>query len=274
LRTEWKMPITKRVDDPDLLKFNDRVKNIKWREILHSVKLHSNKINKNRLLYGINTSSIRYRDIVNILTELNFPFDKFPNLESQYYDSYDFGIGLEKSSEGELNYRIYFEKNYTAPEMRKMIEKMIQINNDHLFPIITGIKWNIDAPEKVVVTEYQSMVNYTGETLIKRITSQGAYVPSFIKKKLLAAPDEIFISRNYRPLEVHENETNRKSFDIGFEKGTVYNKDLFDLEMESKFKRNLAESLSEFNSVSIGHVATGKDKNGENFLTIYYIAHV
>lgn len=267
------MDITRRIDDPDLLKFNELVKNHRWREILHSVKLHSNKINKNRILYGINSSSIRYRDIVNILTELKFPFDKFPTLEAQYYDSYDLGIGLEKSSSGELNYRIYFEKNYTTPEMRKTIERMLEANNEHLFPIITGIKWNIDAPEKAVVTDYQSMVNYTGEALIKRMSNQGAYVPACIRTRMLAAPDELFISKNYRPLEVYEIATSRKSFDIGFEKKTLYTQDLVDPEMNSKFGRNVEESLAEFNQISIGHVATGKDKNGEDFLTIYYVVH-
>jgi hypothetical protein len=267
------MDITRRIDDPDLLKFNELVKNHRWREILHSVKLHSNKINKNRILYGINSSSIRYRDIVNILTELKFPFDKFPTLEAQYYESYDLGVGLEKSSSGELNYRIYFEKNYTTPEMRKTIERMLETNNEHLFPIITGIKWNIDAPEKAVVTDYQSMVNYTGKDLIKRMTDQGAYVPARIKTRMLAAPDGLFISKNYRPLEVYETATSRKSFDIGFEKKTFYTQDLCDSEMNIKFGRNLEESLAEFNLVSIGHVATGKDKYGEDFLTIYYVVH-
>ena len=41
--------------------------------------------------------------------------------------------------------------------------------------------------------------------------------------------------------------------------------------MDTRFKLNLQEVLAEFNGVSISHVATGKDKNGEDFLTIYYI---
>jgi hypothetical protein len=180
---------------------------------------------------------------------------------------------MKKSSSGELNYRIYFEKNYTTPEMRKTIEKMLETNNEHLFPIITGIKWNIDAPEKAIVTDYQSMVNYTGKDLIKRMTDQGAYVPARIKTRMLAASDELFISKNYRPLEVYEIATSRKSFDIGFQKKTFYTQDLCDSEMNSKFGINLEESLAEFNLVSIGHVSTGKDKNGEDFLTIYYLVH-
>lgn len=267
------MPIIKRVDDPDLLKFHDQLKDYRWSEILHSVKIHKNKINKNRLLYGINSSSIRYRDIVKILTDLNFPFDKFPQLESQYYDSFDIGFALEKSSAGELNYRIYFEKNYTTTEMRRTIEKMIETNNNHMFPSINGIKWNVDSPEKVIVTEYQSMVNYSGKDLIDRMEDRGAYVPKLVKSKFESASDMMEISKNYRPLEAYEIETGRMSYDISFEKNTVYTKDLCDAEMDLKFGRNLKEMLAEFNTISIGHIATGKDKNREDFLTIYYIMH-
>lgn len=264
------MDIAKRIDDPDLLKFNDLVKGIRWSEILHSVKLHSGKTNKNRILYGINSSSIRYRNIVEILTELNFPFDKFPKLESYYYDSYDIGFSLEKSSTGELNYRIYFEKNYTPPEMRRVIDDMIAINNNHHFPIIKGFKWNIDSPEDIVVTEYDCLVNYSANELITYMTSKNAYVPDFVKRKFLGCADAEAISKNYRPLQAYEIKTGRMSFDIGFEKNTAYTKDLCDSAMDIRYKLNLAEVLAEFNDVSIGHIATGKDKNREDFLTIYY----
>ena len=103
MKTELKMYTIKN-NDTDLLNFYNIVKKHKWREVLHSVKLHSNKINKNRILYGMNTSSIRYRDIVKILEELNFPFNKFPEIESYYYDSFDLGFALDKSSTGELIY--------------------------------------------------------------------------------------------------------------------------------------------------------------------------
>lgn len=264
------MDIAKRIDDPDLLKFNDLVKGIRWSEILHSVKLNSGKTNKNRILYGINSSSIRYSAIVKILTELKFPFNKFPELESYYYDSYDIGVSLEKSSTGELNYRIYFEKNYTTPEMHKMIEKMIAINNNHHFPIIKGFKWNIDSPQDIVVTEYDSLVNYSANELVAHMTSKNAYVPDFVKKKFSECADAEAISKNYRPMQAYEIKTGRMSFDIGFEKDTVYTKDVCDSAMDTRYKLNLTEVLVEFNDVSIGHIATGRDKNGEDFLTIYY----
>jgi hypothetical protein len=267
------MDITKRIDDLDLLKFHDLLKNVRWKEILHSVKLHTNRINKNRLLYGINSDSIRYRDIVKILTELNFPFEKFPELETYYYSSFDLGFALEKSKSGELNYRIYFEKNYTPSEMRRTIDEMIRSNNDNYFPIIKGIKWNLESSEDVVVTEYQSIVNYSPEELIKRISNQGAHLPKFIKNKFLAAQDKVDMTRNYRPIEAYEATTGRLSFDIRFEKNTVYTQDLCDSEMDMKYKRNLLETLAEFNSVPIGHIATGKDRNGENFFTIYYLVN-
>ena len=273
MKTELKMYTIKN-NDTDLLNFYNIVKKHKWREVLHSVKLHSNKINKNRILYGMNTSSIRYRDIVKILEELNFPFNKFPEIESYYYDSFDLGFALDKSSTGELNYRIYFEKNYTVPKMRRAIEKMIETNNDHLFPIIKGIKWNIDSAEKAIVTEYESMVNYDGASLIKRMTDQGAYVPESIKVKLLAAPDDVYISKHYRPLEVYEINTGRHSYDIRFLKNTLYNKELCDTKLQTKFGLNLKELLAEFDEISIGHIATGKDKNGEEFLSIYYLVHI
>ena len=274
MRTKLTMDITKRINDPDLLRFHDLLKNIRWKEILHSVKIHSNRINKNRLLYGINSDSIRYRDIVKILTELKFPFEKFPDIETYYYSSYDLGFALEKSKSGELNYRIYFEKNYTSSEMRRTIDKMIATNSENYFPIIKGIKWNVDSSEDVVVTDYQSIVNYSPEELIKRMTDQGAYLPKFVKNKFLAAQDIIDLTRSYKPIEAHESTTGRLSFDIRFEKNTVYTQDLYDPSMDVKYKRNLLESLSEFTSLPIGHIATGRDKNGENFLTIYYIVHI
>lgn len=265
------MDITKRTDDVDLLEFHDIIKNYKWREIGQSVKLHQGKINKNRTLYGMDSSSVRYRDIVSTLTELKFPFEKFPFLESYYYESLDLGFALEKSSSGELNYRIYFEKNYTVPEMRKAIDKMIETNNEHLFPIITGIKWNIDTPEKAIVTDYQSMVNYTGDALVKRMISKGAYLPQSIKRKLLDSPNEVHISKNYKPIEAYENVTSRHSFDISFEKHSYYNKHFCCSDIDLEFKINSKELLAEFDEYPIIHVATGKDKNDKNFITAYYL---
>jgi len=265
------MDITKRTDDVDLLKFHDLIKNYKWREIGQSVKLHHGTVNKNRMLYGMGSSSVRYRDIVSTLTELNFPFKKFPLLESYYYESLDLGFALEKSLSGELNYRIYFEKNYTNAEMQRTYDKMIDTNNEHLYPIINGIKWNIDLPEKSIVTEYQSMVNYTGPALIRRMTDNGAYLPQSIRQKFVRSPDKIHIYREYRPLEAYESSTHRHSFDISFEKNSYSNKDFCSSEIDAEFKINSKETLAEFDEYPIAHVATGKDKDDRSFITVYYL---
>jgi hypothetical protein len=265
------MDITKRTDDADLLKFHDLIKNYKWREIGQSVKLHYGTVNKNRMLYGMGSSSVRYKDVVRTLTELNFPFEKFPLLESYYYESLDLGFALEKSSSGELNYRVYFEKNYSNVEMNKTIDKMIESNNDHLYPIINGIKWNIDSPEKAVVTEYQCMVNYTAAALIRRMVDKGAYLPQSIRQKFLRSPNGVYIYRNYRPLEAYESTTRRHSFDISFEKNSYSNKDFCSSEIDSEFKVNSKEALAEFDEYPIAHVATGKDKDDRSFITVYYL---
>ena len=49
---------------------------------------------------------------------------------------------------------------------------------------------------------------------------------------------------------------------------------LCDTKLQTKFGLNLKELLAEFDEISIGHIATGKDKNGEEFLSIYYLVHI
>jgi hypothetical protein len=174
--------------------FNDTILLENVFEIEQSAKVTKNKILPDRFLIQLyKTKDVTLDKILNIVTKYNFPKDKI-DLATEYYNREDCDVvifGIE-ADDNTIRYKLYFEYENNVK--------------------ILGIKWN---ELKSSITTYTQTFSVNFKDLVSK--SNFNIVPKFVldNKSNIAG---IYI--------VEDTQTNKNGFDITFNTGTLYLKDL------------------------------------------------
>lgn len=267
MRTTSKEQILTRVTDPDVYAFLNHFDDVKWEQAFHSVKIGQQSINRNRLILGMRSADITFKKLSRKLLELNFPESRLTELENRYYGADDLGFAIEKTSDGLIDLRVYFEIKYTNAKWFEVKSERMKNQDYYTMPLFIGFKWKHNEP-KVITSNYNFIQYMDGNQLLDRLTKITEYIPAPIRREL--ANKSIDDVRNYVVMEVKDNDTKRFSYDIRFDINKVYLRDFSSKEIIERFKINF-DALKEFNGLSVGHISGGKDKNGEDFLTLYFV---
>lgn len=267
MKTTSKEQALSRITDADVFAFVNHFDDIKWEQAFHSVKLGHQNINRNRLILGMRSADITFKKLARKLVELKFPESKLIELENRYYAADDLGLAIEKTSDGKIDLRVYFEIKYTNSNWYKVKRERIKNQDYHTMPLFIGYKW-IHGESKVITSNYNYIQYMDGNQLIERLSKITEYLPSCIRRELYGkSVDDVL---EYVVMEVKDNETKRFSYDIRFDVNKIFIEDFSSKEIMEKFKINF-DALKDFSKLSIGHVSGGKDKNGEDFLTLYFV---
>ncbi len=266
MRTTSKEQILARVDNPNIVTFLNHFDDVKWEQAFHSVKLGNKSINRNRLILGMRSSDITFRKLARKLVDLSFPESKLLELENRYYQSDDIGFAIEATEEG-LDLRVYFEIKYTNSRWFEVKAERMKNKDYYTMPLFVGYKWAINN-QKIRMSHYDYIQFMDGDALIKRLNEISDYIPNCIVRELRGKTQEQV--REYVVMEVKDDDSKRFSYDIRFDINKVYLKDFSSKELMDQFKIN-ADALKDFDKLSIGHISGGKDKNNENFLTLYFV---
>jgi hypothetical protein len=98
--------------DPDLLSFADLFRDHDIEFIDESVKITESDFITDRLQIMLRRDKIKFLYVLGtVLPTLNFPPRHAQSIANVYYKQDKVGFGIEKNESGEINYRIYFEKN-------------------------------------------------------------------------------------------------------------------------------------------------------------------
>lgn len=267
MKTTVKQRLLARIPDPDLISFVNHFDDVKWGDAFHSAKIQENSINSNRILLVMRGSDITFKKLARKLSELQFPESKLVEIENRYYSAGDICFAIEKSEEG-IDLRIYFEIKYSKSNWYKVKSERMKTKDYYTMPLFVGYKWLHHEP-KVLVSHYNYIQHMNGNQLIERLKQISNYVPSCVEKQLKdKSIDEVL---NYVVMEVKDSKSNRFSYDVRFLKGMLSIKDFSEKDLVNKFKINYNTISSSFANLSIGHVAGGKNKNGDEFLTLYFV---
>lgn len=244
------------IDDDSLRKFLSL--DVKKFGVQHSVKIANQLINPNRVLFGVQSHSISFSKLRDILRQMSFPDMNIYQVESLYYTSHEIGFGLEKHGDV-LNYRMYFEKKYRYEDWAKLQER-----NPQLAPLFVAYKWDENS-QSTIFTKY-SAVNYKDkDDLIAKVGELSKFVPMQIIAEVNRSDNASFL------LHAYDSSTPRNSYDLKFENSDFF-MDSFDFsDIENFFEvKNLKDKLEKYKSLPINHVAGGIDKKGNPFFTLYF----
>lgn len=267
MKTTSKEQILARVTDTDVHAFVNHFDDVKWEQAFHSVKIGQQSINRNRLILGMRSADITFKKLSRKLLELNFPESKLVELENRYYVADDLGFAIEKAADSVIDLRVYFEIKYTNSKWFEVKRERMKNQDYYTMPLFVGFKWKHNEP-KVITSNYDFIQYMDGNMLLERLSKISDYIPTPIRKEL--ANKNMDDAKNYVVTEVKDNDTKRFSYDIRFDVNTIYLKDFSSKEIVDRFKINF-DALKEFTGLSIGHISGGKDKTGDDFLTLYFV---
>ena len=265
MKTTSKQQILSRITDIEIHKFLNHFDDVKWEQAAHSVKIMNRNVNRNRLLLGMRSADITFKKLSKKLLELNFPENKLTEMENQYSQSNDLGFAIENTIDG-IDCRVYFEMKYTNSRWFEVKNERMKNNDYYTMPLFVGYKW-FQNNTKLFISKYDFIQFTDGDGLIKRIKEISNYVPNCIINALKNKTEEQ--AREYIVMEVKDVESKRFSYDIRFNINKIYLKDFSAKEIMENFRVNL-DVLKDFSDVSIGHISGGKDKQGDDFITLYF----
>ena len=219
--------------------FNDTILLENVFEIEQSAKVTKNKILPDRFLIQLNkTKDVTFDKIFNIVTKYNFPKDKI-DLAIEYYNREDcdvviFGIEADNNV---IRYKLYFEYE----------------NGIKVF----GIKWN---ELKSSITTYTQTFSVNFKDLVSK--SNFNIVPKFVVE------NKFNISGIY---VIEDVQTNKNGFNITFNTGTLYLKDLTeDVLSLTNQDINILYNLKEY---PLRHFTGGVENNLDKYFNLYFVVY-
>lgn len=241
-----------------LLEFRENFRDLEIVAIEQSVKVTMDRVIRDRVLFMVLTHTIAYRKVERILLQFNFPKDKLTWLEEQYYWSDAMGFSLEDDG-GKRNYRIYFERSISLPEIIELDQ-----NKVYRTKTISSLKWDYNNPSDYNSTNYYRIIEVNHNNVFSEVNKTGfPLIPKFMMNWLNRKQPFIFY--------VTEDEnTDRRSFYTKLR--NFYLKDLTS-DVLALTKCNLSEVLADLSEFNIHYFGGGISKTGEKFFNMYFLAY-
>ncbi len=241
-----------------------------------SLKIFEGHLLTNRFLVGINRQELAQSSdgrIFPILEQIAMPPALLSNFSQALPGSNYIYFGFEENEKTSL-YKVYLE-------FRDRIEKEIAAGKDPSVPspLFLGFKWDIADHKKQAITQYLWYPSLPVPEILKRLRemvkgSRGRNILS-VAEAVVALAAERLSCEHIQYVEAVEEGNPRRSFDINVYKGALYLDEFHDWLM--KLMEYYAIPDPEFQllydrirSKRLGHLAGGIDREGKDFLTIYY----
>lgn len=203
-------------------------------KIEHSAKITKDTISSDRVSLQFNKNQeLKIRKILEILRKYNFPTDKYDDVKNTYSVCSAVGFGIDISNSNPT-YKIYFE----YADYHKIL----------------GIKWDA---LKYDVTHYLQKDKKNFIEVIKETNFD--IIPKF---------NSDIIGIYY----IHDENSNRNGFDLTFETGDVFLKDIPKNILDITTK-NIDKELSHLKEYPIRHFSGGVDKNNAKYFNLYFVTN-
>lgn len=227
----------------------------------------------NRYLLGISLKDTTSQVLFEIFHKLKMPESLFAKFQQNLPEANLVFLGFE-DDEADGSYRVYLEY---WDKICAEINAAPQATHPRL--MFLGYKWNTEHPERQAISRYICHPLLRTSEIIERITCLYAqakeeqalgYACDVIQQAAVRCPDRSFIY-----LEVSEGENPRFSFDLNVYKSSLRLRDIDSTlgDLQQHYQICQEEFLHLKQRVSpklLGHISGGTNREGEDFLTLYY----
>ena len=219
--------------------FNDTILLQNVFKVEQSAKVTKNKILPDRFVIQLyKTKDVSLNKILDIVKKYNFPEDQI-DIATEYYNREDCDVvlfGIE-ADDNTIRYKLYFEYENNAK--------------------ILGIKWN---NLKSTITNYIQIFSVNFKNLVSK--SNFNIVPKFVmdNKSNIAG---IYI--------VEDTQTNKNGFNIVFNNGTLYLKDLTE-DVLSLTNQDIS-ILYNLKDYPLRHFTGGVENNLDKYFNLYFVIY-
>jgi len=241
-----------------------------------SFKVAQKTLLPNRLLFGIYTNRIKknqQKKLLGICQQINMPEDFFEVFETKWHDSNAIGWAFEKAEDA-IVYKVYLE----FWEKWKRDVKDTPKGCDP-FVVLLGFKWVAADRAKRSLARYTLHPLLTYEGMLERLSTaydNDRHRALFeIVKDLLRFASSKVAHDEIRYLEVAEENTPRKSFDINVYNAKLLLKQIYPLLQKIYQHYSIPAGdfhalYNQFRTKAMGHLSGGIGRDGKDFLTVYY----
>lgn len=231
---------------------------------------------ENRFLLGINRQDLEDKadeHLTAICRAIDMPHNLLEDFKRYLPDANHIYFGFEES-EKSLLYKGYLE-------FRDRIEEEIKrgVIASSSFLLFVGFKWDTASPKKQATTRYVWYPALPIRDILARLRETVGLHSRVnlleIVESIVGEASEKISNHDIQYLEVTEEGNPRKSFDINIYKAKLQLEDLYPILL--KMMRHYAIPVEKFQHIyesiktdRFGHLAGGVDREGRDFLTVYY----
>lgn len=183
-------------------------------------------------------------------------------------------FGYEEEHDGRAYYKVYLER---GEQLASAMASRPPVTDP--FVLFHAFKWNHADPNERVMTRYVCHPRLERTALLQRIAAvyadRSERTPWHVMCELVAAASRRVPEKELLYLDVTEEGTDRKSFDVNFYRARmrVGSVEPFFERLGTHFRLRadlVPAAFAGSLDLRLGHVAGGIDRRGRDFLTIYY----
>ncbi len=258
------------VRDPALARWLNTLADYPLAGVEASVKLSARGICGERYLAAIERSSFDWNQFRSLCVAMQFPEEHLTPLSEAFKEANQFGFGFE-ADQSRVVYKLYFEF-----WDRLVREIRADPRNVTPRPLHHGFKWEPGGPSRVIAATYICFPLLSIRGILNRLSAfPDADSVSVRTTKMVidrAAPQ--LRNDSFIYLEVGEQSTNRRSFDLNLYKAKCRVHHMMDLLDVARAGYGLPEQAMRHLETAaehlLGHIGGGQGRDGNDYLTVYY----
>ena len=241
-----------------------------------SFKVSEKTLLENRFLLGFNKSSIKqnpHERILEICESMEMPDAFMEDFSEKLPGANYVHFGFEENERASI-YKVYLEFYDKIQEEIKS-----QANESEHFLLHLGFKWDVSDNTRHALTKYTWYRSLAVEDILLRLAD--ILDPEKYRKPLEIAEGVLSIASDRIPhhdilyLEVSEENNPRRSFDINMYRAALELRELHPLLSEMCqhyliFSETFNTLYDQVKTKIFGHLSGGIDREGKDFLTVYY----
>jgi hypothetical protein len=241
-----------------------------------SFKVSDHTLLGNRFLLGTSKGAISlepHERILHICKRMDMPENFLETFKENLAQANYVHFGFEENVTSCI-YKVYLE-------FYEEIEKEIKIQPDKTDPFLLhlGFKWDASDNTKQALTRYTWYPQITIEDILVRLSN--ILDPHSYKVTLEIAKDIVSMASSRVPhnailyLEVSEEDNPRRSFDINMYRANLQLRELYPFLLKMCGHYSIPSDqfhalYEQSKSMRFGHLSGGIDREGRDFLTVYY----
>ncbi|MBN1545856.1 MAG: DUF3467 domain-containing protein [Syntrophaceae bacterium] len=229
-----------------------------------------------RFLAGFELEEIgcgRKEDILDICRQIKMPDDFLSGFEENFNSANIALFGFEKERERRL-YKVYLE-------FTEKLRQSFEAGPARLQPFLLflGFKWDLEQESRKALTRYTCFPSYIFRDMWQKAANLFSREKGAEPTRILGGIMDLASHRagpgDFLYLEADETASGRKSFDINLYKAGLLMSEIYPLlvDMTHHYQVSIEEFHRTYEAVKshvLGHVAGGIDREGRDFMTLYY----